>query len=121
MIRIEQGIFYEICKMVAELKMEDDKRRYVKQYSNLLMYDTRMMKGIHMTYEMPPYQIYKEISFVDSAGNWQIIPTGVAVCIIKDSVKVIEETYYIENYREFKQDRTPGFKDMVEKLCLKVL
>jgi hypothetical protein len=99
MIRIEQGIFYEICKMVAELKM----------------------KGIHMTYEMPPYQIYKEISFVDSAGNWQIIPTGVAVCIMKDSVKVIEETYYIENYREFKQDRTPGFKDMVERLCLKVL
>jgi hypothetical protein len=40
---------------------------------------------------------------------------------MKDSVKVIEETYYIENYREFKQDRTPGFKDMVEKLCLKVL
>ena len=120
MIRIEQGIFYQICKMVAELKMEDDKRRYVKQYSKLLLSDTKMMKGIHMTYEMLPYQIYKEISFVDLVGNWQLIPTGISVYIIKVSVKVIEETYYIENYREFKGNMTE-FKHMVERLCLKVL
>lgn len=120
-IRIEQGIFYEICKMVAELKMEDDKRKYVKQYSKLLMSDVQLMKGICMTYDMSPFKICKDISFINKENTWQLLPTGIRICIVRDSVKVIEETYHIENYRDFKIFGLAGFKYMVERLCLTVL
>lgn len=107
--------------MVAELKMEDDKRRYVKQYSKLLMSDAMLMKGISMAYDMSPYTICKDISFINAEGNWQLIPTGIRICIIRDSVRIIEETYPIHNYMEFKLLGMTGFKHMVERLCLKVL
>ena len=34
--RIEQGIYFEICKMVAELNMLDEKEKFVKQYEKYL-------------------------------------------------------------------------------------
>jgi hypothetical protein len=65
MLRIEQGVFYTICQMVGELKMLDDKRKYVKKYVNPL---TRGIEGIlqmKMYMRMPltrfqisPYIIY---------------------------------------------------------------
>lgn len=110
-----------ICQMVGELKMLDDKRKYVKKYSKLLMSDIKLMNGMIMIYDMSPYVIFKEISFVQPNGHWGLIPTGIAVRIKKDNICIIEEVYYIQNYRDFKISGMDDFKSMVERLCLEVL
>lgn len=65
MLRIEQGVFFMICQMVGELKMVDDKRKYVKKYVDPL---TKGIKGILdmkmymrmplVRYQISPYTIF---------------------------------------------------------------
>lgn len=119
--RIEQGVFFTICQMVGELKMLDDKRKYVKKYSKLLMSDTKSMNGMNMNYDMSSYVIFKDILFIQPNGIWGLIPTGVAVYIKKNNSRITEDVYHIENYIDFKMSDMKQFKKMVERLCLEVL
>lgn len=119
--RIEQGVFFTICQMVGELKILDDKRKYVKKYSKLLMSDTKSMNGMSMNYDMSPYVIFKEILFIQPNGIWGLIPTGIAVYIKKNNSRIAEDVYHIQNYRDFKMSDMNQFKKMVERLCLEVL